>query len=311
MTRFDVDNDTHTESLVNFNNNVNCSSARMRNQRKRVLKMSVRKLKDIDDPEVFLRRSVLVNNTMKRLQKEIKDERAARRSGRKVNAKVRNRFNKIISDREDHEVFKSDHEELDKCHHGPEQEVCHFCCCTNNTFSQDSSSSSSSSSSSGSSGDEEEEMMMMETRKRKLEEEEEEEDLESASAFIRTGKRTRRMAEEEEDMETKEMLRAVYMPPPITPPPPSHPQQRIMEEEEEEDLEHLQNQNNDALWKELSRTDCWTSDTATVPSVVSSYSSDNNSSENGNLYSSCGQSSALFGDLQNVVFNSLIASLES
>ena len=48
--------------------------------------MSVRKLKDIDDPEVFLRRSVLVNNTMKRLQTEIREEKAAKRanSGRYV-----------------------------------------------------------------------------------------------------------------------------------------------------------------------------------------------------------------------------------
>ena len=48
--------------------------------------MSVRKLKDIDDPEVFLRRSVLVNNTMKRLQTEIREEKAAKRanSGRCV-----------------------------------------------------------------------------------------------------------------------------------------------------------------------------------------------------------------------------------
>ena len=49
-------------------------------ERKRVLKVSVRKLKDIDDPEVFLRRSVLVNNTMKRLQTEIRAEKAARRA---------------------------------------------------------------------------------------------------------------------------------------------------------------------------------------------------------------------------------------
>ena len=54
-----------------------------------MLKVSVRKLKDIDDPEVFLRRSVLVNNTMKRLQTEIREEKAAKRanSGRWVVAK--------------------------------------------------------------------------------------------------------------------------------------------------------------------------------------------------------------------------------
>ena len=53
---------------------------RAKEERKRVLKVSVRKLKDIDDPEVFLRRSVLVNNTMKRLQTEIREEKAAKRA---------------------------------------------------------------------------------------------------------------------------------------------------------------------------------------------------------------------------------------
>jgi hypothetical protein len=48
---------------------------RFREDRKRVLKMSVRKLRDIDDPETFLCRSVLINNTMKRLQQEVREEK--------------------------------------------------------------------------------------------------------------------------------------------------------------------------------------------------------------------------------------------
>lgn len=53
--------------------------ARLKDEGKRVLKMSVRKLKQIDDPETFLRRSVLINNTMKRIQHEIRLEKAARK----------------------------------------------------------------------------------------------------------------------------------------------------------------------------------------------------------------------------------------
>ena len=48
---------------------------RFREDRKRVLKLSVRKLRDIDDPESFLCRSVLINNTMKRLQQEVREEK--------------------------------------------------------------------------------------------------------------------------------------------------------------------------------------------------------------------------------------------
>ncbi|XP_053403394.1 uncharacterized protein LOC128558404 [Mercenaria mercenaria] len=43
-------------------------------ERKNILKISVKKLKQLDDPETFLRRTVLVNNTMKNLQKELRAE---------------------------------------------------------------------------------------------------------------------------------------------------------------------------------------------------------------------------------------------
>jgi len=46
-----------------------------------VLKLSLTKVKKIDDPESFLRRSVLINNTIKRLQKEVRDEKMMRHGG--------------------------------------------------------------------------------------------------------------------------------------------------------------------------------------------------------------------------------------
>lgn len=45
-----------------------------KDDRKKILKMSIKKLKDLDDPEAFLRRTVLVNNTMKRLQGDLQKE---------------------------------------------------------------------------------------------------------------------------------------------------------------------------------------------------------------------------------------------
>ncbi|KAK9875797.1 hypothetical protein WA026_009586 [Henosepilachna vigintioctopunctata] len=48
---------------------------RQKEERRKVLKISMNKLKKIEDPEASLRRSVLINNTMKRLQQEAKDEK--------------------------------------------------------------------------------------------------------------------------------------------------------------------------------------------------------------------------------------------
>lgn len=52
-------------------------------ERKRILKMTVCKLKQIEDPEYFLRRSVLINNTLKKVQKEIRDEKVKSYEGYK------------------------------------------------------------------------------------------------------------------------------------------------------------------------------------------------------------------------------------
>lgn len=48
---------------------------RQKEERRKVLKISINKLKKIEDPESSLRRSVLINNTMKRLQKEAREEK--------------------------------------------------------------------------------------------------------------------------------------------------------------------------------------------------------------------------------------------
>lgn len=45
-------------------------------ERRKILKMSIKKLKQLEDPETFLRRTVLVNNTRKRIQLELKEEKA-------------------------------------------------------------------------------------------------------------------------------------------------------------------------------------------------------------------------------------------
>ena len=48
---------------------------RLKEERRKVLKISISKLKKIEDPESSLRRSVLINNTMKRLQREAREEK--------------------------------------------------------------------------------------------------------------------------------------------------------------------------------------------------------------------------------------------
>ncbi|XP_028128627.2 uncharacterized protein LOC114324907 isoform X1 [Diabrotica virgifera virgifera] len=48
---------------------------RQKEERRKVLKISINKLKKIEDAEVSLCRSVLINNTMKRLQREAKEEK--------------------------------------------------------------------------------------------------------------------------------------------------------------------------------------------------------------------------------------------
>ncbi|XP_071036791.1 dentin sialophosphoprotein isoform X2 [Parasteatoda tepidariorum] len=54
------------------------SRQRWKDERKKVLKMSINKLADIEDPELCLLRSVLINNTIKKLHLDIRNERQAK-----------------------------------------------------------------------------------------------------------------------------------------------------------------------------------------------------------------------------------------
>lgn len=51
---------------------------RWKDERRKVLKLSLNKLRRIKDPEIFLCRSVLINNTVKHLQREIREEKTSR-----------------------------------------------------------------------------------------------------------------------------------------------------------------------------------------------------------------------------------------
>ena len=46
-----------------------------KDERKRILRLSVYKLREMEDPESFLRKSVLINNVLRRLHKEIREEK--------------------------------------------------------------------------------------------------------------------------------------------------------------------------------------------------------------------------------------------
>ena len=49
-----------------------------RDERRKLYRISMNKLRDIDDSETFLRRSVLINNLARRMQKELRDEKLGR-----------------------------------------------------------------------------------------------------------------------------------------------------------------------------------------------------------------------------------------
>lgn len=54
---------------------------RAREERRRLLKISAGKLRRIEDPEASLCRSVLINNAVRRLQRENRDEKTRNYSG--------------------------------------------------------------------------------------------------------------------------------------------------------------------------------------------------------------------------------------
>uniref|UniRef100_T1IQT4 SERTA domain-containing protein n=1 Tax=Strigamia maritima TaxID=126957 RepID=T1IQT4_STRMM len=81
---------------------------RYKEERKRVLKLSISKLRQIDDPEVFLRRSVLISNTIKRLHREVREEKLNR------NLRLsRTPFEDITSQSQTHTSSKSNSENDD------------------------------------------------------------------------------------------------------------------------------------------------------------------------------------------------------
>lgn len=51
---------------------------KQKEERRKVLKISINKMKKIEDPESSLRRSVLINNTMRKLQRESKEDKMAK-----------------------------------------------------------------------------------------------------------------------------------------------------------------------------------------------------------------------------------------
>jgi len=58
---------------------------RLKEERRKVLKISIGKFKRIEDHESSLRRSVLINNTMKRLQREAREEKLQRQGIYQIN----------------------------------------------------------------------------------------------------------------------------------------------------------------------------------------------------------------------------------
>ena len=68
---YDEDYDPRPKRISPFHN----TPKQRRDEKRKVLRMSIQKLHQIDDPELFLRRSVLINNMTKRMQKELREEK--------------------------------------------------------------------------------------------------------------------------------------------------------------------------------------------------------------------------------------------
>ena len=73
---FSINATNTSSSVISIGGGLSLPRYRFKEERKKVLKMSVRKLKQIEDPETFLCRSVLINNTMKRIQADIREEKS-------------------------------------------------------------------------------------------------------------------------------------------------------------------------------------------------------------------------------------------
>ena len=87
-----------SSSVISIGGGLSLPRYRFKEERKKVLKMSVRKLKQIEDPETFLCRSVLINNTMKRIQAEIREEKSNKsRKWLMQNGSTNNEFNNMTA----------------------------------------------------------------------------------------------------------------------------------------------------------------------------------------------------------------------
>lgn len=65
-----------TDLTVSSDDVVKKKKGKKKDERRKLLKISVNKLRNIDDAETFLRRSVLIHNTVRRLQREMEQERS-------------------------------------------------------------------------------------------------------------------------------------------------------------------------------------------------------------------------------------------
>ncbi|XP_067143955.1 uncharacterized protein DDB_G0279979-like [Centruroides vittatus] len=65
-----------TDLTVSGEEVVKKKKGKKKDERRKLLKISVNKLRNIDDAETFLRRSVLIHNTVRRLQREMEQERS-------------------------------------------------------------------------------------------------------------------------------------------------------------------------------------------------------------------------------------------
>ena len=282
MTRIDSDligGATAAEQVVKLHHQADDNN--LSSVRRKVLRVSVRKLKAIDDPETFLRRSVLVNNTMKRLQIEVRKERGLKRRWKQ--------FRKENHHHHHHEAVNNKRRKLCSC----DELIVDSCdCCdkidreddeesSSSTSSGDSSNSSASSNSSSASS----------AHSSSYEAEDEEDELRSASTLARKRTTSTVTASTMEDVDE-----AIF---------PPHPPKLITSIDDDDDEDRRNN--SDDLWKELSsdRSECWKSNPWMEPSP-----SPSQSSAVASQAATCGQTS-MFGELQSVVFNSLIASLES
>lgn len=343
-------------------------------ERKRVLKLSVKKLRSIEDPEAFLSRSVLINNTLKRLQSEVREEKAKKSTALATYSPSPYSFYSI------EKAYREEVERLDNnngsdttaelssgfsVNHGVEDIVeddASEMFEADDEAEDDSDEASSSGSDSSSSEDENDE----ETNDNKLD---------SSSSSDRVPTPMPRPESEDKFITAANSLEEELladMPPPSLPPPP----QMILEEKpkplasssrlllpEPSNIEAVMKSseccdNSEDLYSEAVRTECWTKPTparttlssssavntwpnlewptyvpstaSTTTSAASSTSFSPNisvpmcSSHKENLFQmsverstpiekcySCGQSSLFQSELQSVVFNSLITSLET